>query len=353
MLKTTERERAAMRGLEFIYGLAREPEVFAEHGSDLVNCFYFTFATSPEGRVRRAARRMGVERARAWRREFSSLPAGADADTLSFFIHGSYAADRLVAPDPGLREEITRRARSFGPRDVFGFDPVTEAPPSDVPAQCTCGEWNARGRRRCRACRAGLEMTSRYLVWYTALMRAYNYDCYGVACGASYADVLRWLPAMRPYRGPGGGENTDFYDTVYAVTHVVYTLNHYNLYELSPRWLPDEFAFLKAQVREAISAEDPEMLGEIVDSLKAFGLTEKHPLVSEGMEYLLSAQNADGSWGPTGGEDVYARYHSTWTAFDGLRPYTRRVRALSFPRLKPLLTRRASGETPLGQYRPR
>ncbi len=343
MLKpiAAEREQVVMRGLEFIYRLAREPEVFAEHGSDLVNCFYFTFSTWPEGRVRRAARRMGLERARAWRREFSTVPPEMDADTLSFLIHGSYAADRLVPPDAALREELARRAGSLGPRDVFGFDPLREAPPSDVPAQCACGEWNARGRKSCRACRARLEMTSRYLVWYTALMRAYNYDCCGFACGASYADVLGWLPGMRPYRGAEGGSNPDFYDAVYAVTHVVYTLNHYNLFELSPRWLPDEFAFLKAQVREAMSAGDPEMLGEIVDSLKAFGLTDSHPLISEGVEYLLAAQNADGSWGPADG-DVYARYHSTWTALDGLRPYAPRTRGLSFPELKPMLRRWAA-----------
>ena len=88
-------------------------------------------------------------------------------------------------------------------------------------------------------------------------------------------------------------------------------------------------------------AGDPEMLGEIVDSLKAFGLTEAHPLVREGVEYLLAAQNADGSWGPTDG-DVYARYHSTWTALDGLRPYAPRARGLSFPKLKPMLRRWAT-----------
>jgi hypothetical protein len=63
---------------------------------------------------------------------------------------------------------------------------------------------------------------------------------------------------------------------------------------------------------------DGEMLGECVDSLKAFGLKDTNPLVKAGMEYLLRKQNADGSWGETDA-DSYTRYHSTWTAIDGLR----------------------------------
>ena len=36
--------------------------------------------------------------------------------------------------------------------------------------------------------------------------------------------------------------------------------------------------------------------------------------------------------------DTYMRYHATWTAIDGLRDYGWRT-GLSFPDLKPLLTR--------------
>ena len=61
-------------------------------------------------------------------------------------------------------------------------------------------------------------------------------------------------------------------DAIYAVTHIVYTLNDYNTYRLSPRWLPQEFAYLKANVAPACAQHDPELLGELLDSLKAFGL---------------------------------------------------------------------------------
>jgi squalene cyclase len=84
--------------------------------------------------------------------------------------------------------------------------------------------------------------------------------------------------------------------------------------------------------------EDPEMLGEFLDCLKSFGLKNSHPLIRTGMDYLLSQQNADGSWGDVeAAEDIYLVYHSTWTAIDGLRDYAWRGEGLSFPKLKPLL----------------
>jgi hypothetical protein len=35
----------------------------------------------------------------------------------------------------------------------------------------------------------------------------------------------------------------------------------------------------------------------------------------------LSSQNADGSWGDVHEPDVHKRYHTAWTAIDGLREY--------------------------------
>jgi hypothetical protein len=139
---------------------------------------------------------------------------------------------------------------------------------------------------------------------------------------------------MRPYSGREGGRNSEFYDIVYAVTHVVYTLNDYSVYGLSPAWLPQEFEFLKASLKEAITIKNPDMLGEFMDTLRSLGLTEDDPLIKTGMEYLLSHQNQDGSWG-----DKRLRYHATWTGIDGLSEYAWHGEGLSFPELKPLLER--------------
>jgi hypothetical protein len=181
-------------------------------------------------------------------------------------------------------------------------------------------------------------MMTRYGVWYDALISAYAAERFGVALGgAQYADVLRWLPTLRPYRGGWDDSNPDFYDTVYAITHIVYTLNDYSLYRLSPRWLPQEFAFLKANLKEAVTSKDPETVGEFLDALRAFGLEDTHRLIRRGIDYLLSCQNKDGSWGDVGAEEVYRRYHPTWTAVDGLREYRWRGRRPSFPELLPVL----------------
>jgi hypothetical protein len=170
-----------------------------------------------------------------------------------------------------------------------------------------------------------------------ALARTYVSKRCGVLVGALYQDVLKWLPTMRPYP-VGTDENLEFLrDAVYAVTHIVYSLNDYGTYQLSPRWLPQEFAFLKRNVAGACERKDPELLGELLDSLKAFGLRARHPLIRRGTGYLLAEQNEDGSWGEMAEENIRTRCHTTWTAIDGLRAYSWRGERLSLPEVKPML----------------
>jgi hypothetical protein len=335
--RSEERARAVRRGLEFIYEVARDEGGFAAYGHDLINCFYFISDTSRDDSLRRAARRMGRERAGVWRRDFSRLLGKADAETVSVYVHGSYAADRLGLRDPALKEQLGRAARRVTAQDYFWFDPVNEPPPSTVTERCRCGLLNERGRKACAGCRRALTFISRYRLWYDALVGAYNCERVGVRVGARFTDVLKWLPVMRPYRGREGGANPDFYDSLYAVTHVVYTLNDYSRYRLSPRWLAAEYEFLKRNLHEAVETKDADMMGEFLDSLRAFGLEDTHPLIRTGMEFLLSGQNADGSWGDPRAKDIYHRYHPTWTAVDGLRDYRWRGERLSFPRLMSLL----------------
>ncbi|HYL92257.1 MAG TPA: hypothetical protein VEW69_03775, partial [Alphaproteobacteria bacterium] len=111
------------------------------------------------------------------------------------------------------------------------------------------------------------------------------------------------------------------FDVTYAVTHVVYTLDDYGKFRLSRDWLRPEFDYLQANFSEAKELSDGEMLGEFMDTLRAFGKTESDPEIQSGVDYLLSRQNPDGSWGDMHRDDTYTRYHSTWTAVDGLRQY--------------------------------
>lgn len=335
--KLKERARAIESGLEFLYRMACDDECFALYGHDLLNCFYFISATSLEPSLRRRAREMGRERARVWKREHPALPRKADAEVVSEYIHATYATERLGFRGPALKTQLRHAAKHLTALDYLWFDPANEPPPGNVTEPCQCGTFNERGRKTCRDCRRRLVVINRYRLWYDALIATYNCERVGVRVGASYREVLKWLPAMRPFRGRENGDNEDFYDCLYAVTHVVYTLNDYSLYRLKPRWLPQEYEFLKTNLREAIITEDPDMMGEFLDSLKAFGLKDTHPLIRTGMEFLLSRQNPDGSWGDMNEEDLYHRYHPTWTAIDGLRQYAWRGERLSFPRLKPML----------------
>jgi hypothetical protein len=336
-----DRARALARGLRFIYRTALNRRNFADYGSDYLWCFYTLSTAVRDESLKRTARRMGVESALRWRRLHHSLPRNADAGTITDYAFGSDAADSLNVRDERLKEQIRRASPRYTARDYLLFDPHTEPPPSDVPDECEYdGTANPRGSRVCRVCHRPLEMRSRYDVWYDALITAYSGDHYGVELGAHYVDVLKWLPALRPYRGSENGANPDFYDTVYAITHIIYTLNNYSQYRLSPTLLPQEYQFLRSILREAIAENDADMLGELMDSLRAFGLSSESPDMRAAMEYYISHQNSDGSWGEMDEEDIYDRYHPTWNAIAGLSEYEWRVgEGLSFPEVRPLLER--------------
>jgi hypothetical protein len=339
MRKTLAEERAeAVRaGVEFMYRVACDEESFEAYGHDLLFCFYTIASNSKDVSLRRMARRMGRERARVWRSEHTSVPEEINANNLCDLIWGSDAADRLGVRDSHLKSQIRRAMKNFTAEDFYRFDPAKEPPPDDIPDICECGMANGRGRKTCRRCQEPLVMLGRYGAWIDTLIMTYLGERYGVRAGTSFRDAIKWLPVMRPYRGVENGRNPDYYWTVYAVTHVVYTLNHYNIYQLSPGWLPDEFEFLKTNLEESIRRKDPEMTGEFLDTLRAFGLADDHPLIRKGTRYVLSKQNADGGWGKMNEKDLYLRYHPAFTAINGLRDIAWRGTHLSFPKLKPLI----------------
>src|SRR5574340_24222 len=311
-----DRQRALMRGMQFLADVAANPRHFSDWGPDLLWCFHSIAATAADARLRQVAHNLGHERAMEWRRT-EAQPDGTNADDIANFVFGSHAADLLGARDDAVKTRLREMAGKFAPQDYLLFDPTREPPPFDVPADChVCGAWNARGLKSCRRCGAALGMRSRYEVWYEALIVAYSGERYGVTLGARYVDVLRWLPVMRPYQAA-----SEFDATLYAITHVVYTLNHYSVYRLPPACLPQEFTFLKANLSKCIASRDPEITGESLDSLRAFGLETGDPALRAGVEDLLSSQNPDGSWGDMYDRDIYNRYHATWTAIDGLREY--------------------------------
>jgi hypothetical protein len=319
-------EKSIKRGLDFIYRVAATDDGFESYGSLLICCFALVGATSRNSSLRQLARSRAEKLAQRWGAAHSLVPADAGPDLVFDFVLVRYALSRLGLRDVALNTQLRSAAKRFSAQDFLGFNPVIEPPPNDLPYACDCGLENQRGRTFCRQCRRRLQIQSRYRVWMRALASTYVSERCGILLGASYPDVLQWLPALRPYPVDAGADVDLLRDAIYAVTHIVYTLNDYGTYRISPRWLPEELAFLQANVASACERKDPEVLGELLDSLKAFGLRHNHPLVIRGTRYLLAEQNEDGSWGDPDEENIRTRCHTTWTAIDGLRTYAWRGR---------------------------
>jgi hypothetical protein len=331
-LETTTKAAAIRRGLHFIYATATDARNFKEYGFDYLWCFHCIASTSADPELRWLALRMGQERAQQWRRDHPHVPEGASADEVVNLGSGSYAADCLGFPNHELKEEVRRAAARFKAEDFLRFDPAKEPVPDDIPQFCEkCDTQNSRGARVCRKCGRPRKMMNRFDVLEDAVVAAYTGDRFGVSLGRSYADVVRWAPSLRPYRGYDGGRNQEYDSVFYLITHIIYTLNDYSTYRLRPEWLPHEYEFLKSNLRHSIALDDPEAVGEFMDTLKSFGRTEADPLLRDGVEFLLSRQNPDGSWGDMRVRDIYNRYHPTWTAIDGLRDYAWRGEGVSYP----------------------
>ena len=330
-------ETSIKRGLDFLSRVADTPDGFDSYGTLLICCFALVGATSRDARLRQLARSRAQRLAQRWGRVHARVPPDASPDQVIRFGLVRYALNRLGVRDAALNAQIRLAAKRFSAQDLLGFDPAGEPPANDLPYRCDCGLQNQRGRTFCKQCRKRLQIQSRYGLWMGALANTYIGGRCGILLGARYLDVLKWLPAMRPYP-VGAGDNVELLrDAIYAVTHIVYTLNDYGTYRLRPRWLPREFAFLKANVKSACERNDPEILGELLDSLKAFGLRTSHPLIIRGTKYLLAEQNEDGSWGDRDEENIRTRCHTTWTAIDGLRTYAWRGERLSLPGIKSTL----------------
>jgi len=310
------RLRAVRRGLRVLHAVAQRESTFAEYSGHFLLAFSLIATTSGNRTIRRQALEMGLERARYWTKQWPRTRRALDCDTVMHEVIAAHAAERMGIRNDRIRRDLRAVVARYSPRELLYFDPSRENPPDDVPEDCVRGHVNDRGRKRCRTCRTWLRPRSRYDLWYYALTNTYFCLRLGLPLGVCIDDVVGRLAQLRPYPRPA---TDDYYDSIFAVTHFVYTLNDYGHSRLSPRLLPHELRFLKASMGWALEQEDPETIGEIVDSLAALGVGDTHPLIVKGRTFLLASQRDDGGWGDEG--DEYGYLHTVWTAIDGLRDY--------------------------------
>jgi hypothetical protein len=311
------RLRAARRALALLRRLAERKSTFAKYSGHFLLAFHFIGTTSRDGALRRTALAAGRERARFWKRQWPRKGRQLDAAAIVDGICASYAAEQLGIAHGGIRRELEAAAIRQPVDDLLGFDPRCGHIPRDVPDDCACGAFNERGRRWCRECRRRLSPRSRHEAWYVALIRIYFCERWGLRLPVDYSDVMELLPLLRPYPRPG---SRHYRDAIYAVTHIVYTLNDYNRSRLPVRVVRRERAFLIASLPWAIRRGEADTVAEIIDSLAGCGLADAHPLMTGGRAFILAQQRADGGWGDT--HDDYGRFHSVWTCIDGLRDYS-------------------------------
>jgi hypothetical protein len=320
-----------MRALHQLYAASLVPDTFAEYGGHLLLAFALIARTSRSARIRGLARRMGIARASDWRGRWPETAAALDADTIMQAVIASHAVAQLGDRTEEIREQLAHEIGRWSTADLLYFDPVTDVIPDDIPYECACGRASARAARRCQGCSAPLRFRSRYDVWYYALTSVYFCERQGMPLPVTFAETLTRLADLRPYPQPG---SSDFYDAIYAVTHVVYTLTDYGAMTLAPGVLPHELAFLRDSMDWALQQGEPDTVGELIDSLVGIGVSDVDPQITRARQFLLDGQLPDGTWGDES-QDPYA-FHTLWTAIDGLRDHLRR-RCVLAPSLEVVL----------------
>jgi hypothetical protein len=222
--------------------------------------------------------------------------------------------------------------------DVIGCNPLID---EGVPlthrkhcAHCGCDQ-HKKGSNRCSYCNAFLREKVDYGALTDAVVWTYLFEDIGISvrCASGgqstqsavfLGDVARFLPIARNYQ-PVDELGHDFYRLqCYFLTHFVYALTDWGRHQLRRELFWEEFSFLSEQMRQVIILEDPELVGEFLQCLRIFGVTEKDtaiwPLVQQGMAFLVETEQkfgAKGLWGRAN-DDVYSRYHTSYCAVIGI-----------------------------------
>ncbi|OGQ77499.1 MAG: hypothetical protein A2289_15120 [Deltaproteobacteria bacterium RIFOXYA12_FULL_58_15] len=367
-----ERDRAILRGLDFIEELVEKDKPFDDNIGDLLWCHYAIEATTPDANLRELAGDRGREMAKRWKKGVRGLPLDANIFEVWDLASTLYVAESLGVRHDDLRAQLEPAIAKYSAKTWLGFDPQTDAPPNKTytilgkeaciaanapriqsativvedieevgakgragkrgsgslgqPVKASGGKFGSSGKTGGGKLGSGdcpkVKVTMTNLdVFYDAMITTYFGDRFGVTHGATFADFTQWIPQLYPYATQEQVGSSVFYDLIYTVTHIVYTHNDYGKKRIDPADLPEEFRFLRETFTVPLEDNDCETFAEYVDTLKSFGVTPEADVnMARAIESLMSLQNFDGSWGDPF-DNVYNRFHTTWTAIEGLRDY--------------------------------
>ena len=248
-------------------------------------------------------------------------------------VTGMYCMER-VGIRHDLKEEVltflsTTSDKAYTARDYYGWDPLG---PEGLP----CEDEEGEGGR-------GYEVisnatVSRYRLFSSSLIHSFYADRVGLILGCPFVEIFKWLPTLRPYKGPTELTWQDYIDQCYLVTHIIFTANNWGELRLAPALFPHEYFFLRHHLAVHLHLRDVHLIAEFVESLRCFGCTDDDPLIRQGMRALLDSQSVQGIWDDTDNTDPYRTYHATMCGAQALLAHNFRGFGPGIPAILPLLT---------------
>ena len=76
----------------------------------------------------------------------------------------------------------------------------------------------------------------------------------------------------------------------------MFTLNNWGELSLDPDLMPHEYYFARNHLSTQISKRDVHLVGEFIEVLRAFSVTDSDPLIQAGLKFLMSTQDDEGLW---------------------------------------------------------
>ena len=145
---------------------------------------------------------------------------------------------------------------------------------------------------------------SRFRLLDATLMHAFFLERVGIEIGVRMADVLRHVPAFRPYEGPSSQKirsAAEYTDQMFFIFNLLHVLSNFGELRLSPALLPAEHKFVCSadiMAHAMVAERNVHLVGGLVHARLIFGETEAQ--LVEPLSWLIGRQLPSGGW-PTGG----------------------------------------------------